>query len=408
MHASRRSLLSALVAAAGAVTLIAPVLPVTAAPIDKSENLTPIGQIQYTGGTELAARGKFLYAGELNGEDDRDQKPNKGGIHIYKLASSGKPREVGFLHCPGNDNDVEALTKWLIVVAYHNNRCGNPGDDGMLVVNIRNKRKPRVVGNVDMPAGGAGSAHTLTPYPGRRIVYINPGGLANGNSVEQIVRVGRRGKPKVPKIVASYGPADGGPASGCHDLSFHFNKERKLAFCAGKGHVTIWNVEDPFKPEFVSTIENPAIEFDHFAVASSDGKLLAIDDEAFAIHECRTGQSGTGRVWIYDISNPTVPVLQSSFAPPRGGDETGVGHYTGWIPSWCLSHGLSWKPGTHDLAVTWFTGGFSVLRLDNPTAPEEIAHYMAEDSATYSALWHNGTLYTNDTYRGTEAFKISL
>ena len=378
--------------------------------VAKSDNVSLIRHIQYEGGTELAARGRYLFSGEFNGRDNRDQNPKKGGIRIFRLSDSGVPRQVGFLRCPGNDNDIEVINRRLIVVAYHVNTCGNPAtDDGMLVVDVSKKRRPKVIGKVAMPSGRAGSAHTLNPYPPipgskKRYVYINPGGLANGNSVEQIVDISN---PRKPKIAASYGPADGGPESGCHDLSFSFSNGRKLGFCAGYQHVTIWDVSDPLKPEMVSQIRNPAIEFDHFALPSPDGKLLAIDDEAFAAHECASGQSPTGRVWIYDITNPETPVMQSSYAPPRGGDSTELGTYPGWIASWCLSHGLHWKRASNNLAVTWFTGGVSVLNLDDPTSPEEVAHYMAPTSATYSVLWKRGRLYTNDTYRGLEVFDVS-
>ena len=371
--------------------------------VDKSANVKLLKQVGYTGGTELAASGRYLYSGEFNGRDDRNQNEKKGGIRIYRLSDTGVPRQIGFLRCPGNDNDVEVINRNLIVVAYHTNTCGQP-DDGMLVVSVKDKRRPKVIGNIALPAGRGGSSHTLNPYPGGRYVYINPGGLpTNGGAIEHIIDISN---PRKPKIAATYGPSDGGHPSGCHDMAFSFRNDRKLGFCPGYQHVTIWDVSDPLKPEPVGSIENPAIQFDHFALPSPDGKLLAIDDEAFAAHECRTGSSLTGRVWIYDISDPANPVMQSSFAPPRGGDETDFGTYPGWIESWCLSHGLHWKRGTRNLAVTWFTGGWSLLNLDDPTAPKEIAHYMAPTSATYSALWYRGVLYTNDTYRGLEAFRI--
>ena len=373
------------------------------AEVDKSDNVTLVEQIKYTGGTELAAKGNFLYAGEFNGRDDRNEKPKKGGIRIFKLSDSGVPMQVGFLKCPGNDNDVEVINKNLIVVAYHNNVCDESGTDGMLVVDVSNKSRPQVIGKLTLPSGG--SAHTLNPYPGGKYVYINPGGLpSNGGGIEYIVDISN---PKKPKIASQFGPAEGNHRSGCHDMAFSFRNDRKLAFCPGYQHVSIWDVSDPLTPVVVSQITNPAIEFDHFALPSPDGNLLAIDDEAFAAHECASGQSPTGRVWIYDITNPEAPVMQSSFAPPRGGDDTELGTYPGWIKSWCLSHGLHWKRNSNDLAVTWFTGGVSVLNLDDPTAPEEVAHYMAPTSATYSVLWKRGRLYTNDTYRGLEMFEVS-
>ena len=373
------------------------------AEVDKSDNVTMLKQIKYTGGTELASKGNFLYAGEFNGRDNRNQNPKKGGIRIFKLSDGGAPTQVGFLRCPGNDNDVEVINKNLIVVAFHNNVCLESGADGMLVVDVSNKRQPKVIGKLELPSGG--SAHTLNPYPGGKYVYINPGGLpSNGGGIEYVVDISN---PRKPKIASQFGPEEGNHPSGCHDMAFSFKNDRKLGFCPGYQHVSIWDVSDPLTPVVIGRIANPAIQFDHFALPSPDGNLLAIDDEAFAAHECSSGQSPTGRVWIYDITDPTLPIMQSSFAPPRGGDSTDLGTYPGWIESWCLSHGLHWKRASNDLAVTWFTGGISVLNLDDPTTPEEVAYYMAPTSATYSVLWKRGRLYTNDTYRGLETFDIS-
>lgn len=236
-------------------------------------------------------------------------------------------------------------------------------------------------------------------YPGKDLVYVLPGGLANGQSRQYIVDVSNPAKPTIAAEHLAH------PA-GCHDLSFHIAKDRKLAFCSGMGETQIWDVSDPLAPATIGRINNPAIQFHHYPVASSDGQLLAIDDEAFAAHECRSGSSPTGSVWIYDISNPVLPVFASRFAPPRGGDDTGVGTYPGWVPSWCLSHGLDWQPGTHNLAVTWFTGGWSVLDLTEAGSPTEVAYFQAPDSLTYSALWHKGHLYTNDMARGLDAFTV--
>ena len=50
----------------------------------------------------------------------------------------------------------------------------------------------------------------------------------------------------------------------------------------------------------------------------------------------------------------------------------------------------------------------SVHNFDEPTAPKEIAWFQAEDSTTYSALWHGKRLYTNDMMRGLDAFDLKF
>lgn len=390
---------------AAAVMLAA--TPAGAQKVD-AKNLRLLDKIQFTGGTELAASGNYLYAGELNGQTSRNENPDKGGLHIFDV-SGGTPKEVGFYKCPGNDNDVEVVKPGLVAMGHHTNICNEPdsgeGTAGMILFDVRNARKPKIVGSINLPSGM--QSHTIRPYPGGEYVYINPGGLpSNGRMITHIIDVSN---PAKPKIAATWEPIRAGSSTGCHDMSFLTTKKQVLGFCAGLGGFGIWNVTDPLAPEHISTIRNPQIEFNHYATPSSDGKLLAIDDEAFAFHTCyEQFDSPTGRAWIYDISNPASPQLMSSIAPPRGGDSTGIGTYPGWVPSWCLSHGLDWQPGTHNLAVTWFTGGVSVYSLRDPQSPEELAYFQAPDSATYSALWHDGRLYTNDMNRGFDAFKAKI
>ncbi|HEV3364699.1 MAG TPA: hypothetical protein VG795_11295 [Acidimicrobiia bacterium] len=365
----------------------------------KSDNVTHVFNDQYFSGTELAASGKYVYTGQMDGGEgaDRGAAPEEGGIRIYDV--SGKvPKKVGFLHCPGNDNDVEVVEPGLIVVSFATNKCAPQAGNGLMTVDVSNPRKPKILGAVN-----TGKNHTHTPYPGTSYVYTSGGGLNGGPAAgPAIVDVS---DPRAPKVVGKLSTL----TTDCHDISFRISKGSKLMFCAGAigtGEVQIYDVSDPLAPTIVSRIFNPAIQYSHYAVASSDGQYLAIDDEAFAAHECATGQSPTGRVWIYNIENPALPLLVGSYAPPRGGDDTvPVGHLQGWVPTWCLSHGLSWQPGTHNIAVTWFTGGWSLINVDGQL-PTEIAHYQAEDSQTYSALWHNGRLYTNDSARGFDAFIV--
>lgn len=366
----------------------------------QTDNVKHLYNDQYFSGTEVAASGKYVYTGQMDGGEGarRGAAPEEGGVHIYDV-SGAVPKKVGFLHCPGNDNDVEIVKPGLLVVSFGTNKCAPQAGNGLMTVDVRNPRKPKILGAVN-----TGKNHTHKPYPGTNFVYTAGGGLSGGgNAGPAIVDVS---DPKNPKVAGTLKTL----TTDCHDISFRISKGSKLMFCAGAigtGEVQIYDVSDPLVPTLVSRIFNPAIQYSHYAVASSDGQFLAIDDEAFVAHECASGQSPTGRVWIYNIENPALPLLVGSFAAPRGGDTVPVGHLQGWVPSWCLSHGLDWQPGTHNVAVTWFTGGWSLLNVDG-TLPTEIAYYQAEDSQTYSALWHNGKLYTNDSARGFDAFELKL
>ncbi|MGH2694403.1 MAG: LVIVD repeat-containing protein [Actinomycetota bacterium] len=386
----------------GAAMLVAAVAPAMADPpkYNKSDNVTHVANFNYDGGGELASSGRYLFSGEANAEGggQRGTKPKDGGLHIY---DTKKMKEVAFLHCPGTDNDVEVISPRYVAMSFTQNACAVAAGEGLMIVDVGNVKKPRVVSMLNTSAG-----HTMKPFPGGKYIFMAGGNLAGSadRAGTTIVDVRNPLKPKIASNVKT--------VMDCHDVSFSITEETgALGFCAGAvgtGEVQIWDVSDPLAPVIISRIVNPAIQYSHYAIANDDGTLLAIDDEAFAAHDCNSGQSPSGRVWIYDISNPQLPLVQGSFAPPRGGNPTyaNIGHYAGWVGSWCLSHGLDWHPTKDAVAVTWFTGGVSVIDTKDPTQPSEKAYFQAEDSATYSTLWHNGYLFTNDHMRGVDALKI--
>ena len=388
-----------LVAAGLLATVVAPVAA-SGSDVDKSDNVTLIKSVPYKGGTDISADGRYLYAGQMDGIVNRGERPKQGGVHIFDV-SGRVPKEVGFLACPGNDNDPEVVKPGLIVVGFHNNMCVPSAGNGLLTVDVSNPRKPRILGSVN-----TGKNHTHRPFPGTDLVYTSGGGQTGGpNAGPAIVDVS---DPTKPEIVARPQTI----TMDCHDISFHLSGDQKLGFCAGgagAGEVQIWDVSDPLEPVTIGKIYNALIQYSHFAVASDDGKLLAIDDEAFAVHDCNSGQSPVGRMWVYDISNPSVPIPLGSFAPPRGGDgQTNIGTYLGWAPSWCLAHFFDWKPDTYQIGVAWYTGGMSVLDFSEPTMPSEAAHFHAPNSTAYAAQWHKGLLYVSDQRRGLDVFDIDL
>ena len=387
----------------GAAVLAAVVAPVSAAAEADASKMKRVGSTKYDGGGELAASGRYIYSGEANAEGggQRNSKPDDGGLHIY---DTKKKKEVGFLHCPGTDNDIEVIKPGYVIMGFTQNKCSPTTGEGIMIIDVRKPAKPKAIAHLTTNA-----AHTMKPYPGGKYIYMGGGNLAGSGDRAglTILNVSNLKKPKVEKVVPSSQVMD------CHDVSFSITKKNKLAFCAGAvgtGETQIWDVKDPLNPTVLSRIVNPAIQYSHYGVANSKGTLLAIDDEAFAGHDCNSGQSPTGRVWLYDISNPSAPLPQGSFAPPagRGGNPAmgGVGNYAGWVGSWCLSHGLDWHPKKDMVAVTWFTAGVSVIDASDPMAPSEYAYYDTDGNAVYSTLWHDGYLATNDHMKGFELFKV--
>jgi hypothetical protein len=375
--------------------------PAPAAKVNKSRNVKLVDRVRYKGGTHLAFGGGYAYGGEWNGTSGRDQNPGKGGIRIFDI--TGRPRQVGFFRCPGNDTDVAFVRRGLIAVGHHLARC-NPfkdGEDdaGVYLLDVSNPRRPVQVGQINLPSGM--QTHSITVYPGKPIIYSNLGGLpSNGQMLTHMIDISN---PAKPKIVGTFTPQ--APPTGCHDFSFHYDKRGKFGICSGLQGTQIWDVSDPLAPSVVSTIYNPLIQFSHYAVASKDGKLLAIYDENITANDCVDADTPTGAIWFYDISDIESPQLLSFVSPPRGNTGSPIGSF--WVGGGtCTSHDFNFVD-KRTVVVPWHTGGFNVLNLKDPSSPKEIAFYQPPRTNMWSAHFYRGRIYTNDMGRGFEVLNVT-
>jgi hypothetical protein len=382
----RKLLMAGLAAALAAVTAV----PATAE-VDKSKNVKLIAQFKYenesadffSGGTDIDFSGKYIYA---------MQQGDNGGIHILKQ-TKGKPKKISFFPCPGGQNDIATVKPGLVAIGYHSTTCGGPGA-GVRLVDVKNPKKPRLLGSVnDLPGG----THTLTTYPGKPIIYASPGGLANGGGVEQILDVSN---PRKPKVAATFTPQQ----IGCHDLTFRITKEEKLAFCAGGGEAQIWDVSDPLAPETIAHVAVPA-QFPHSVAVTDDGKYMIIGDEAIGANDCVGGP--TGSLWVYDLTVRQAPILVGHHSVPRGQQPVGSSNTN--RNTWCTAHLFNFVPGTYTLVSSWYSAGISIIDFSNPSLPEEIGHYMGtgKDITNYwSAYWYRGQIFANDRVKGLDVFEV--
>ena len=367
-----------------------------AAEIEKSKNVRLVAHFPYVnketgsnrffnGGTDIAFSGRYVYA---------MQQGAAGGVHVIDHAGK-KPKKLAFIPCPGGQNDVAVVKPGLIAIGYHESTCAGAPGGGVRLIDVRNPKRPKYLGAVnDLPGG----THTLTVYPGKPIIYASPGGLPiNGGGHEQILDVSN---PRKPKVASTFQPN----RNGCHDLEFFIKGKTKLAGCAGAGEAQLWDVSNPLKPVTIAHIPVPA-QFPHSFAFTHDGKYVAIGDEAIAGNDCVGGP--TGALWIYNISEPSVPLLVGYQGPKRGQLPAGSPDID--RNTWCSSHLFNFVPGTYTLVNSWYAGGMSVIDFSNPSSPKEIAYYMGTDDDVtnyWSAYWYDGRIYANDRVRGLDVFEV--
>ena len=346
--------------------------------IDKTDNVKLVTSIPYTGGSDIAFQGKYVYFGQLG---------NEGGVRI--LDASGKvPKEIAFIPCPGSQNDVAVVRPGLLALGYHSGQCGGIPGAGVRLIDVSNPKKPRFLSSVELPGG----AHTITVYPGTDLIYASPGGLANGGGTEQILDASN---PNKLKVAATFEHQE----IGCHDITFARSPdERMLAFCPGGGEVSIWDVTDELAPVVIAHGFTPSF-FPHAAVPTPDGEYLVMTDEAFVAHDCMGGP--TGSVWVFDIRTPEVPVLAGHWGPQRGAAPAGT-----IASDWCTAHNLNFVGNTRQAVISWYTGGTSVVDFSDPLMPKEVAYFMPDDGNSWSSYFFDGRIYTNDLNRGIDVLQV--
>jgi hypothetical protein len=342
---------------------------------EKSKNVKLVKSFPFKGGGDIAYDGKYVYALE---------RGSQGGLKIY---DPKKLKQVGEFKCP-TYSDVKPIKKGLVAFDVTG---GCALGSGVAFLDTRNPKRVKVLGSLPT------SHHTFRNYPGKNVVYLSTNGccsdLAGGE--EFIIDAKNPRKPKMKEPYVSMG-------LGCHDIWIHVRGKEKIAACAAGAETQLWDVSDPFQPVTISRIPTPQTFFNHSAAISDDGKLLVVGDEAHAATECAGGPSGD--LWVYDISEPSLPIFQGNFSLKRG---TPVSSF--WVDpenEWCSAHNYEFVPGTHKLVAGWYAGGMNVIDFSDPASPTETAYYMEEETSVWGAYWIEGHIWTSDDDRGVDVFKV--
>jgi hypothetical protein len=409
-----------------ATLALVPSLGLSAAPVEDSLDIERVFHDSYgdptasgttpffASGTDIAYDGSYVYAAEQAGSGN-----TTGGIHIYDVSDKDNPVKVGFVDCPGYQNDVAVVEPGIIAMGYHSETgtgCrdvlnadgrGTAGTTGVRLFDVSDPENPVALGVSPRLPGGT---HTLTVDPSGNYIYASPGGIANGGGVQQILDVSNR---EGPFPVHTFKPNE----TGCHDFAFFTSTDdRPMGVCVGLTESQIWDLEDITSPTIVSRIVNPLIQFHHTGIVTDDGATLVIGDEAIGANECAGGP--TGAMFSYDISNPEVPVPMGYFGIDRAHDDavwnsSTVGLEGSGRDAWCTAHIYNFIPGTAIMVAVWYSGGLNIIDWTDPMAPREIAHYRTDgdsypdgDVTNYwSGYWHDGRIYANDRVRGFDALR---
>ncbi|MGH2356864.1 MAG: LVIVD repeat-containing protein [Candidatus Limnocylindria bacterium] len=357
----------------------------------------------YRQGTDLAFWGTTAVLGNYD---------NPGGFRLVDISNPAAPAEIGQFVCRGPQSDV-SIWKNLVFVSVDTPmaapQCGAPSAgttqvatggayEGIRVVSITDRANPRQIAFVDTDCGS--HTHTLVPDEAnkRLLIYVLSYPLG-GQGVECNVESHRKisvvevplTRPETARVL---GTPDVSPAVGCHDVTVYM--PAKLAAAACITETQMWDIADPANPAVISHIANPAINIHHSTTFNWAGTTVVIGDElggAEASPGCADGSEHLplGALWFYDVSDPNIPVLRSSYSIPQ--QEASI---------FCTTHNFNTVPtrsGRDVLVSAWYNGGTTVLDFTDPASIQQIGFYIGKEpaiSATWSSYWYRGFMYANN------------
>jgi hypothetical protein len=410
-----------------AVTLLVGSLPAIAQTNESSDNMTllfnsprPTTATQ----TDLAFKGRFVFAGTST------------GFRILEYSPGNQGRQLVHFLCNGSQGDVSVYKNLLfrsVDSPQSNATCNStnvtgstPGMfEGIQIFDISDPSNPVHVNSVPTDCGS--HTHTLVPDPAnnRVFIYVSSyplGGGALGPTCQPLATPGGgHGKISIVEVplnnplaatVSPYfldedtevGDYLGFQFTACHDISVFVELDLAAAACLTEGQV--WDISNPAEPEFLYRYDNPNIKPEnidlfHSSAFSWDGSIIAFGDESGGggAARCVDPEDNQGRVWFIDTE--TGEDL-ASFKPPRSITTTCTMHNFNFVPN---------KAGNNVLVSSAYTGGTTVVDVDAliggaTEAEAEIGYAIPEGNNTWSSYWYNGFIYANGV-RGLDVFKLT-
>ena len=397
--------------------------------------------------SDLAFHGNYAVMGSFH------------GFNTYEVESSGKPRLVTSVVCPGGQGDVSIYGSLLFMsVEQTLGRidCGTGGVQGKVsadrfrgvrIFDISDIKRPRQIAAVQTCRGS--HTHTLVVDPKDTAnVYLYGSGTGTVRPGEELAGCSGTDPKDDPNtslfsidviqvplnapaqarivnqprifadqttgaIAALWRGGDHGPGTQktsetnrCHDITVFPEVGLAAGACAGNG--ILLDISDPVHPVRLDAVNDKNFAFWHSATFNNDGTKVVFTDEwgGGTRPRCRaTDPQDWGADAIFDIIDRKLQ-FRGYFKMPaaQSEQENCVAHNGSLVP----------VPGRDIMVQAWYQGGVSIFDFTDSAHPVEIAFFDRGpiDGAKlitggyWSTYWYNGAIYASEIARGLDVFRL--
>ena len=326
-----------------------------------------------------------------------------GGIYVIDVTRPEKAKIITRIECVLSQGDVQVSADLKTLMVAHDSTggpesCLGLGKVGFLTIDIKNPKKPKVIGHA-----ATNGSHNITAHPKKPYVYNSTSALGPPGNI-QIWSIKNPAKPELVNTIDSLPHAP-------HDISFNSKGDRIVT--AAISHWDIFDTSDVENPTLMYTGQCPGCSITHDAKFTPNGKSILIGDE---------GGGGLpypcpGGAWyFYDFSTGQVPVLTGVYEP----GEFIVARNHEPAAGACTSHVFDISDDGTKVAISWYTVGTRYLDITQaigatvganrtPTGITECGWYIPDDGDSWSSKFSTDDRYifSNDIARGFDIFKIT-
>lgn len=368
--------------------------------MSRSEGIRPVAWLDCPGGGQVVVDGRFAFIGHM-------AAPH--GTSVVDIADPRHPRVMAEIDIPAglHSHKVRVANGIMVANRERHGSAGVPEGDfvGLRIFDAADPRRPREISR--WACGGMG-VHRFT-FDGRH-AYISPeldGYIGNIVMILDLAdparpeEVGRWWLPGQ-HVAGGETPSWQGRAHRCHHP---IRRNDRLYVSYWHGGAIILDISDMSRPRMVSSIDtSPPFAWPTHSVVPVEQSIaghrwMVVADEHVAPLAPDLSAELPSFIWMMDITDETRPVPVGSFQIPEL-----VGQKTPLMTG--CHQPVEFIAGT-EVAAAWFASGLRIIDISNPHALRQVAYHVPDappgagrPSSNDLCVDDRGLIYLIDRNRG--------